>query len=106
MGLHVWTADDEEWVIAESAQDACAVYCAHIGCEPSATVDSDWGTHPEHWSQMADDEVLRLQDECPEHHRPGVGCARCNSTGILRTALSCAQHVARAGRSYVGSANF
>jgi hypothetical protein len=105
--LHVWTADREEWVVAESATDACAVYCAHVGCEPSENAaEADWGTHPDHWTPLPDDEPLRIGDECPECHKIGVGCVRCNNTGVIRTVLACEQYVQRAGRSYIGSANY
>lgn len=108
MPLHVWTADDEEWVVAESAQDACAVYCEHIGCEPSKNADSgDHGTHPDHWSVLADDRPLKWAEECPEHHKPGHVCPRqCDPDHWIRTRLPCAEHVRRAGRSYLGSANY
>jgi hypothetical protein len=109
--LHVWTADKEEWVIAASAEDACRVYCEHIGhplseIDPASSDDVDWGTHPAHWSQLPDDEVLKFAEECPEAHKKGVACPRpCDENQIIHTRLTCAEHVAKNGRCYLGSAN-
>ena len=106
--MHVWTADSEEWVVAESATDACAVYCAFIGCNPSTSVDdADWGTHPDHWSELPDDKILKWAEECPEMHKKGESCSLgCDGEMMLRTSMTCGEHVARTGRSYLGSANY
>jgi len=107
--LHVWTADDEEWVVATSPEDACAVYCAFIGCEPSKVTDPDDldGTHPSDWTQVPDDKVFKLAEECPEHHPKGVACPRaCGDDHMIRLHITCAEHVARSGRGYLGSANY
>jgi len=107
MTLHVWTADKEEWVVAESAEDACAVYCAHLGCEPATEAeDSDWGTHPDAWTVLPDDDVIPCGEECPEtpHVKP---CPRqCDDDFIIHTRLSCAEYVAQRGRSYLFSSNY
>lgn len=108
--LHVWTADDEEWVVAESAEDACAVYCAHLGSEPDTSTDGDdaeWGTHPEHWTELADDHVMKWVEECQaDAHREGVECpSKCDDGFVIRSTLTCAEHVAKNGRGYLGSSN-
>ena len=108
--LHVWTADDEEWVVAYSADDACTVYCVdQIGCE-RATGEADradHGTHPGHWTLLADDKVLPFAEECPEHHKAGVECPKkCDDGNMIRTRKTCAEHVTENGRGYLGSANY
>jgi len=109
MTLHVWSADDEEWVVAESAEDAARIYCALIGVAPDWSgdgEDSGWGTYPHHWSQLPDDKRLKWGEECAEHHKEGVSCPNaCDDGFIIRTNDTCAEHVAKHGRGYMGSAN-
>jgi hypothetical protein len=106
--LHVWTVDNEEWVVAESAVDACAVYCAHSGDEPLAE-DSDGedfdGTHPNHWTEVPDDHVIKWGEECDETHKEGVPCPRgCDDAFLIHRTPTCAEMVAESGRGYLGSA--
>lgn len=105
--LRVWTAEEEEWVIAESAIDACFLYCEAIGYEPAKEAeDSDWGTHPEQWTALPNDRVLRWSEECSEIHTNGMLCPRQCDDFFIRTKLTCKQHVAKSGRGYLGSANY
>lgn len=107
--LSVYTASDEEWVIAESPEDARDVYCAHIGCGPDM-VDQDscdGGCHAEHWEALPMGKTLTMRDECPFQHHPFHACVRpgCDGRGTVRTALTCAEWCAKLGRGYWGSAN-
>lgn len=108
MTLHVWTADDEEWVVAESAKDACAVYRDHVGGEEAHDANSaDHGMHPDHWTELPDDRTLRFSEECPEIHKDGSPCPRaCSEHFLIHTKMTCGEHVASAGRSYLGSAKW
>jgi hypothetical protein len=106
--LHVWTADSEEWVVAESAEDACAVYCEQIGSPRSQDPDDlDFGTHPDHWTQLSDDSKLKWLDECERPHKEGVACTQEGCVdGFIRSEHTCAEHVLENGRGYLGSANY
>ena len=56
---------------------------------------------------MPDDKVFKLAEECPEHHPKGVACPRaCGDDHMIRLHITCAEHVARSGRGYLGSANY
>jgi hypothetical protein len=107
--LHVWTADSKEWVVARSAEDACLVYCAQMGHQPAKEAKgADWGTHPDHWSVLADAHVLKWREECPEKHSTAAArehCPRGCDGNLLITRLTCAELIAKSGRSYLGSAN-
>jgi hypothetical protein len=85
--LHVFTASEEEWVIAASSEDACAVYCATIGCEPSKAAD-DGGTHPDDWEALPDDKSLTRRDD---------------DGG--RQTMTCGEWARLEGRGYWGSAS-
>lgn len=108
--LHVWTADDEEFVVAASAEDACAVYCEHAELERDTSEDgedSDWGTRPEHWTELADDHVIPIGEECQEpSHVDGAVCPKgCDDQFILRSTPTCAELIAANGRGYLWSSN-
>ena len=112
MTLMMFTADDEEWVIAESPADAVDIYCAHIGapCAPAAPgSDPDKcnpGTHIEHWTPLPDDKALTLVAECPETHKADVPCPRgCDDNFLIRTKKTCAEWCEQ-GRGHWGSANW
>lgn len=81
MSLHVFTADNEEWVVAASPEDAAVVY-ASIGADPLEDVE---------WTQLPDDKPLTLFGyEVDEEEK--------------RT-MTCAEWVTRLGRCYLGSVN-
>jgi hypothetical protein len=107
----MFTADSEEWVIAESPQDARDVYCKHIGHEPMADDedpdDGDSGMHVAHWEQLPDEKPLTLRTECDAHHKVDVQCsvAGCDKDRLIRETLTCAEWCAKQGRGHWGSAN-
>jgi hypothetical protein len=82
--LRVWTAAEEEWVIAYSAEDAALVY-AGTGAEPM----------PEDipWTACADDKVFTFHDEDENGNR-------------RETRKTMGEHAAERGRGYFGSANY
>lgn len=117
--LHVWTADKEEWVVAATALDARDVYCAHLGSPPDESSEpggADFGTHAADWSELPDDQVLKIRNECDETHalddedadepKKTVPCPRgCDDEFIIHHAKTCAEWVSDTGRGYLCSAN-
>jgi hypothetical protein len=106
--LAMYTADDEEWVIAATAEQARDLYCAHMGFEV-ATDDpdeADVGTHVDHWTRLPDEKRLSLRDECQEAHAKDAPCAVGCKDGIIRTELTCAEWCAKNGAGYHGSASY
>jgi len=119
--LHVWTAetaDCGDWVVAQSAEDACALYCEQIGIDPATSDEEDAqiGARPSNWTVCPDEEVLLRIEECPERHVEGVECPRgCRVSGdsvafassehhgrvIVHSRQTCAWYVAKYGRAYL-----
>lgn len=64
MALQVWT-DGEDWVVAESAEDAVAVMMEHIGADDPSEI-----TEARKWKALANDKTLRVtvDDDPAEHH--------------------------------------
>lgn len=62
--LQVWT-DGEDWVVAESAEDAVAVMMEIIGTDDPAEI-----TEASKWKVLANDKTLRVtvDDDPAEHH--------------------------------------
>jgi len=109
MGLSMYTADAEEWVIAGSPEDARDVYCAHVGREPELGDPdaAEHGAHTAHWEALPDDKSLTLRTECEAHHRKAEPCSvpGCDKDRLIRETLTCAEWVAKCGRGHWGSAN-
>ena len=108
--LGVWTADNEDWVVASTNEEARDVFCHHMGWEPDTAPASDgsrdFGTHADDWDLLPDDKVLPWAEECPEHHTAGAVCPRaCDEHFVIHTRLTCGEHVKKSGRGYLGSAN-
>ena len=108
--LHMWTADNEEWVIAESAEEARDLYCAMSGATPESGDPNaaDGGTHVEHWTPLADERRLARREECPERHGKGVVCTvdGCDGEGTVRHERTCAEWIALEGAGHFASANW
>ncbi len=107
--LHMFTADDEEWVIAADPADAARVYCDHLGnVEPDMgdPDKADGGTHAVHWKQVPDEKEMRLRTECERAHRRDEpclveGCKR----GVIVRAKTARAWVEECGRGHWASAN-
>lgn len=108
--LFMFSADDEEWVIAHDAEDARDVYCAQIGSAPELGPHdpgaNDCGTHASDWERLDDEKSLTLREECEESHRPGRACKvpECKE-GVVRRTMTAAEWAKTMGRGYWGSAN-
>jgi hypothetical protein len=111
--LQMFTADDEEWVIAYDAEDAVAVYRAHVGWEVGAgnvvesADEADTETHVEHWVPLFNDKTLTLRTECEKKHVQGETCSdpACKD-GEVRTTKTVRGWIASHGRGHWGSANW
>lgn len=83
--LKVYTAEGEEWVVAESAKDAAAVYEAHIG-EPLTFGDGELGE----WAECPPDKPFTVTDT--------------NWDPPLKETHTFAEWAAIKGRGYLASA--
>lgn len=87
--LHVYTASEEEWVVAASPVDARDVYCAHIGCEPDEAPDQGTaygGTHTDDWEALPDEQTLKIYDDETTHSKTCAGWVREHGRGYLCSA--------------------
>lgn len=78
MPLHIYT-DDEEFVIAESAEEAAEIYAKSIGYADIAEYIADVGECP--WHQFPDDRRFRYHveeggEERVEHELPEFFCKK------------------------------
>ena len=108
--LHMWTADDEEWVVASSAEEARDLYCAMSGAKPESgdPNKADGGAHVGHWTPLPGDKLLARREECPKLHVKGVACTvdGCDGKGMVRHERTCAEWVALEGAGHFASTNW
>ena len=109
--LHMWTADDEDWVIAETAEEARDLYCAMSGAKPESgdPNKADGGAHVEHWTVLPDDGLLARREECQwAHPRRGAPCLEpgCDGRGNVRLERTCAEWIAKEGKGHFASTNW
>lgn len=84
--LSVYTFDQEEWVVAESPEDAAKVYIEETKAAPLPIDD-----YPAEWRTLPNDKTITMRDVDGE----GTG-------DVTKT---CAEWAA-GGRRYLGSANY
>jgi hypothetical protein len=113
-GLQMFTADNEEWVIARSVDDARDVYCSVMGFDPNNDPNPDkadmFGTHVQHWKPIRNlDKEMTLTTECNKtDHQEGKACSQdgCDGKGTIKRKLTVAQWIREHGRGYWGGANY
>jgi hypothetical protein len=105
--LHLFTASQEEWVVAHDPEDARDVYCEVVGSKPHEgdPERADPGVHEAHWAQVPDDRSMTLRLECDHPHKPGAPCIEPDCRGGVTVRRADALDWAiESGRGYFGSA--
>lgn len=85
--MNVYCFDSEEWVVAESPEDAAVVYAEHVGPTCSDLLPS--ADYPGEWAALPDYKTLAMSMD--DHDGPEI--------------KTCAEW-AKGGRRYLGSANY
>lgn len=55
--LYLWSNNDEEWWVAESAEEACELAVKSCGCLPGE------GGAVEDWTKVPDNKIIHVLDE-------------------------------------------
>lgn len=92
--LHVWTTG-EDWVVAESAQDATQCMCEQLGCEPE-----EFDAEEHEWRRLDDAAILSVWCD------PDGDIACHGEDGCGPVERSVTDWIKREGRGFLATANW